>query len=312
MERHSPRRRPEKGRPRSGPKARGPFTYRLNLEYDGHPFSGWQEQANARTVMGVLKQALVEAGYPPLDLGGAGRTDAGVHALGQTAHLRLARRAEPEALARAVNERLPGSVHLLAAAPAHPRFHARHDALSRSYLYQLSRRRTALARRYVWWVKAPLDAEQVREAAALLPGRHDFRLFAVDAEAHGSTLVEVEAVAVAEVGDLVLLRFVASHYLWRMVRRLVGTLVQVGTGQLAVEELAQLLDAIPLPDGRGTPAQWTAPACGLLLERVLYPGDAPLPPLAAATPVAVGPPATAGSFPAPGRRPSGGSRRRRR
>ena len=219
---------------------------------------------------------------------GAGRTDAGVHAVAQVAHLRLARYLEPAALGRftdAVNQQLPGGIHLLAVEPAHPRFHARHDAAARSYVYQLARRRTAFAKRYVWWVKEPLDVARLRQAAERVPGRHDFRLFCQSPAEQASTLVEVERLEVAEDGELVLLRITASHFLWRMVRRLVGALVQVGTGQLSLAELDQLIAGTPLPEGRGEPGQWTAPASGLFLARVLYPGDPPLPPLEAITPV---------------------------
>ena len=240
---------------------------------------------------GELRRALVEAGVEPTELGGAGRTDAGVHALGQVAHLRLTGRVDPERLRREVNDRLPPDVHVLELAPAHPRFHARHDAVSRSYLYQLSRRRTAFAKRFVWWVRDPLDLGAIRRTAAILPGRHDFRRFCEAPAAQTSTLVEVAAVEVAEAGELVLLRFVASHFLWKMVRRLVGTLVRVGTGQLGEDAFAALLAGGGAGRGEGgggetdDPARWTAPPSGLFLERVVYPGDPPLGPLTSVTPV---------------------------
>lgn len=279
-------------------------TYRLTVEYDGSRFAGWQVQKNARTVAGELLRSLAEAGFETADLGGAGRTDAGVHALAQVAHLRLARPVEPERLRRALNDRLPAAVHVLAVAPAPPRFHARHLAEARSYVYQLSRRRTAFAKPWVWWIREPLDVDRLRQAAALLEGRHDFRLFAVRENLPKSTLVEMAAAEVAEDGDLVVLRFVASHFLWRMVRRLVGTMVKVATGELALEAFAGLVAGRPLDDG--APARWTAPASGLFLERVLYPGDPPLAPLAAVTPVVRGP-VLAGPPPAAGK-----ARRKRR
>jgi len=298
------------------------FTCRLTLEYDGSRFSGWQTQKNAdRTVMGELKAALVNAGFPPLDLGGAGRTDAGVHALAQVAHLRLARRAHTPSLAIALNYRLPATIHVLSAEAAPDSFHARHDATARSYLYQISRRRTAFAKPFVWWVKDPLDLGRLRRAAHLLSGRRrDFAHFTLSRaarqarEAAESTLVDILGVEVAEAGDLVLLRFVASHFLWRMVRRLVGSLVAVGTGELAEEDFATLLEAGPVPAAIGDPGRFTAPASGLFLERVLYQGDPPLPPLAAVTPV---PHAPAGgaptgemvSRPAPPARPQPGPAR---
>ncbi|HXT22021.1 MAG TPA: tRNA pseudouridine synthase A, partial [Thermoanaerobaculia bacterium] len=128
-------------------------TYRLTLEYDGTRYHGWQVQQNARSVAGELQRALAAAGVEVVELGGSGRTDAGVHALAQVAHLRLRRKEDAEKLRLAVNDRLPADIHVLALAPAPDRFHARHDAAARSYLYQLATRRTALHKRYVWWVR---------------------------------------------------------------------------------------------------------------------------------------------------------------
>ncbi len=256
-------------------------TYRLSVEYEGTRYHGWQEQQNARSVAGELRRALQEslgAANPIKELGGAGRTDAGVHALAQAAHLRLAHGVEPGELRRAVNDRLPADIHVTGLAAAAAAFHARHSAISRSYLYQISRRRTALAKRFVWWVKRPLDTRRIAAAAALLPGRHDFQRFCERPGEQPSTVVVVEQVEVAEAGSLILCRFVASHFLWKMVRRLTGALVKAGAGELDLEGLAGLLAARP-----GLvlqPAEWTAPPSGLFLERVLYAGDAELAPLA--------------------------------
>jgi tRNA pseudouridine38-40 synthase len=268
-------------------------TYRLTLEYEGTRYHGWQEQQNARSIAGELRRAIEGAlgeGGAIKDLGGSGRTDAGVHALAQTAHLRLARAVEPEWLRREINDRLPADVHVLELAAAATGFHARHSALARSYLYQISRRRTALAKRYVWWVKRPLDAELIAAAAALLPGRHDFRLFCERPAEQSSTLVVVDRAEVAAAGSLILCRLVASHFLWKMVRRLTGALVRVGAGELDLETFAALLAADPARLSRPgrrppQPAEWTAPPSGLFLERVLYAGDPPLPPLAETPPV---------------------------
>lgn len=281
------------------------FTYRMVLEFDGGRYHGWQEQKNARSVTGELRRALLELGAEPIEIGGSGRTDHGVHALAQVAHLRLARSRDPEALRRALNGVLAKDVHVLALASAPRSFHARHDAVLRSYLYQLSRRRTAFAKPYVWWVREDLDPARLGEAAARVAGRHDFRLFCQRPEEQASTLVEVERVEVAEAGALVLVRIVASHFLWKMVRRIVGTLVEVAEGNLTVGQLDQLLRGDPLAAGSGGPADWTAPASGLFLERVIYPGEPPLRPLAAATPVAEEPRLA----PAGGGRRRGGGRR---
>jgi tRNA pseudouridine38-40 synthase len=265
-------------------------TYRLTLEYEGTRYRGWQEQQNARSVAGELRRAIGETGVEIKDLGGAGRTDAGVHALAQAAHLRLAKGIEPEPFRRAVNDRLPPDIHILSLAPVGSNFHARHGAASRSYLYQVSRRRTALAKRFVWWVKSPLDTGRMEAAAALVAGRHDFRLFCERPAEQTSTLVIVERVELAVSGSLVLVRLVASHFLWKMVRRVVGTLVEVGNGRLSPAGFAALLAGEERPGrggaGAGLPAEWTAPPSGLFLERVLYPGDPPLGPLVPAVPVA--------------------------
>jgi tRNA pseudouridine38-40 synthase len=259
-------------------------TYRLTLEYDGTRYHGWQVQQNARSVAGELQRALAGAGVDVLELGGSGRTDAGVHALAQVAHLRLRRRTEPEKLRLALNDALPPDIHVLGLVPAADRFHARHDAVARSYLYQLATRRTAFHKRYVWWVRRSLDLDALRSAAAALVGRHDFRAFCERPHEQTSTLVEVAGAEVVEDEALVLVRLVASHFLWKMVRRLVGTMVRVGWGELPVETFRALLAGEPGAVEHSV-AGWTAPPSGLFLERVLYEGDAPLAAPAPVTPV---------------------------
>jgi tRNA pseudouridine38-40 synthase len=261
-------------------------TYRLDLEYEGTRYHGWQEQKNARSIAGELRRAVETAGATVKDLGGSGRTDAGVHALAQVAHLRLAGAVDPEPFRRAVNDLLPPDIHVLRLARAADKFHARHSAVSRAYLYQVCRRRTALAKRWVWWVKRPLDERKMGEAASLLPGRHDFRLFCEKPGEQPSTVVVVDGVEIATPGALILVRLSASHFLWKMVRRVVGALVKVGAGELDVPTFEALLTGKAPRGGPGLPAEWTAPPSGLFLERVLYPGDPPLPPLAPAVPVA--------------------------
>lgn len=258
--------------------------YRLTVEYEGTRYRGWQEQKNARSVAGELRKALEEALADEVDLGGAGRTDAGVHALAQTAHLRSRVRIAPDELVFRTNELLPPDINLLGAELAPREFHARHDAVSRSYLYQVARRRTAFAKRHVWWVRAGLDGERMAREARAAIGRHDFARLAERSPAQDSTEVVVEGVEVAEAGELLLIRIVASHFLWKMVRRLVGTLVRVGSGALPAGTLAALVADAPAAAAL-RPAEWTAPPSGLFLERVLYAGEAPLGPLRAATPV---------------------------
>lgn len=203
-----------------------------------------------------------------VELGGAGRTDAGVHALAQVAHLRARRTARfPRGLAVALNDGLPADIHVLSTEPVADRWHARHDATLRSYIYQFSRRRSAFLKPWVWWIREPLDLDRMRAAAAPLAGLHDFASFAEidDAEDAKSTRVLVHSATLQEAGDLILLRFVASHFLRKMVRRVAGVLGRVGTGAMDPGEVSMLLAS-----GRGNVAEWTAPPSGLFLERVLY------------------------------------------
>src|SRR5690606_10169554 len=147
----------------------------------GTRYSGWQKQKNARTVQGEIARAIGEAtGQRSFEFQGSGRTDAGVHALHQVAHLDIHVRVPPETLRRQVNDALPADINLLRIDPAPARFHARHAAVARSYLYQVSRRRSAFLKPYVWWVKDALDADRMRAAAARFAGMHDFRSFSDD------------------------------------------------------------------------------------------------------------------------------------
>jgi tRNA pseudouridine38-40 synthase len=248
--------------------------YRLTIEYEGTRYRGWQAQKNARTVQGECEAALrsVLTGAP-FDLQGSGRTDAGVHALGQVAHLELGVRTSPESLRLSLNDLLPADIHILEIRQAPPAFHARHHAEARSYLYQISRRRTAFGKRTVWWIKDPLDENLLRQAGALFLGMHDFRSF-TDADPEDvSTRVLIHDVAVLSAGALILIRVVASHFLWKMVRRMVGVMAEVGRGSLSLEEAERFLS-------QASPkvARLTAPPSGLFLERVLYAGDPPLGP----------------------------------
>lgn len=243
--------------------------FKLTIEYAGTRYSGWQIQTNARTVQGEIERAVREgAGTTRVELYGAGRTDAGVHALAQVAHLDIDGTIPAESLRRRINDALPSDINVLRIEPARHKFHARHDAVARSYLYQIARRRTAFAKSFVWWVKEELDLERMARAAKGFEGMHDFRTFSDDNPEEKSTRVLLESFDVHEDGDLVLVHLEGSHFLWKMVRRLVGVLVEVGRGTLTLNAAAAFLTT-PSP----LPAQVTAPASGLFLERVYYPGD---------------------------------------
>jgi tRNA pseudouridine38-40 synthase len=253
-------------------------TWKITLEYDGTKYSGWQEQKNARTVLGQLRKAAEDFLATSVELHGAGRTDAGVHARAQVAHLRVGRDStgrrnypsENEIL-RGLNERLPSDVCIIDVAEVPNAFHARTDALARTYLYQISKRRTAFFKKYVWWIREPLDVPAMARAARMLIGRHDFICFRAPdlSRPDESTIVVVEDAGIEVDGDLILFRITASHFLWRMVRRLVGVLVKLGKGEISDKDFTNLLagHCAPALDV----AAWTAPASGLFLEQVAYP-----------------------------------------
>lgn len=243
--------------------------FKVTLEYEGTRYSGWQVQKNARTIQGeILGAAAKVFGTREFEFQGSGRTDAGVHALLQVAHIDVQTMLAPEIIRMKLNDRLPTDINILEVEKAHPSFHARHDAVARSYLYQISRRRTALGKRFVWWVKEPLDVAAMRKACRVFEGMNDFRSFTAEDPEERSTKVHLSSVRIAEVGDLLLVRVVGSHFIWNMVRRMVGVLVEVGGGKKGVEDVRRLLEG----DSAG-PARYTAPPSGLFLERVLYAGE---------------------------------------
>lgn len=243
--------------------------FKLTIEYAGTRYSGWQVQKNARTVAGEIERAIREAlSVKEFELYGSGRTDAGVHALAQVAHLDVRVTIPAETLRRRINDALPVDINLLRVEPVRHRFHARHDAVARSYVYHLARRRTAFAKSYVWWVKEELNLDRMRELCARFVGMHDFRSFSDDEPGDKSTSVLIDTCELYEEGDLILVHVEGSHFIWKMVRRLVGVLVEVGRGGLTVADAAGMLVA-----ASGVPATLTAPASGLFLERVYYKGD---------------------------------------
>ncbi|HEX6974882.1 MAG TPA: tRNA pseudouridine(38-40) synthase TruA [Vicinamibacterales bacterium] len=244
--------------------------FKLLIEYNGGRYSGWQIQKNARTVQGEIDRAIREATRRrEFELYGSGRTDAGVHAIAQVAHLEIYTDLPPESLRRKVNDELPSDIHIRGIEKVAHRFHARHDAVSRSYLYQIARRRTAFAKPFVWWIKEPLDVSMMREAAAAFVGMKNFESFTADDPDEKSTLVLVDGVEIAEAGALVLIRVQGSHFLWKMVRRMVGVLAAIGRGDLKASDAARLLQ----DQSGAAPAALAAPAAGLFLEAVMYKGD---------------------------------------
>jgi tRNA pseudouridine38-40 synthase len=240
-------------------------TYKLTIEYEGTRYSGWQAQGNTqKTVQGHLLRAAEQVLGAAVEIGGAGRTDAGVHASGQVAHLRANKSVEPLLLSRKINDLLPHDIHILRCERTTDRFHARHDAQTRVYVYQIATRRTAFAKSYVWWIKDRLDVKAMQRAAALLEGRHDFSAFTDKRlKQEESRIVVVERCEVAVDGGLILFRIAASHFLWKMVRKLVAFLVEIGRGNATPEDLAARLKS-------GEAFEPSAPPSGLFLDTITY------------------------------------------
>jgi tRNA pseudouridine38-40 synthase len=261
--------------------------FKLTIEYAGTRYSGWQIQKNARTIAGEIDRAVrTVTSRTDFELYGSGRTDAGVHALAQVAHLDVSTRLPPEMLRSRLNDELPADINILGAVQVPHRFHARHDAEARRYLYQIARRRTAFSKAFVWWVKEPIDVRPMREAARALVGMRDFKSFIeTDREEPGerppSTLVLIDCLDLVEDGDLLLVGIEGSHFLWKMVRRIVGVLAEIGRGGLHADATARFL-----ADASTAPARLTAPPSGLFLDRVYYKGDRRDATLCAATPLA--------------------------
>lgn len=243
--------------------------YKIILEYDGANYRGWQKQKNAKSVQETLTAAAEEFLGAPADIQGAGRTDAGVHALAQVAHLETEKLVDPGPLRAGLNEILPETITVLSVENAHPRFHARHHAVARSYLYLVATRRSAFARRYAWWVQEDLDLEALRTALDLFRGFHDFTSFTDKRMEKGSsTQVSVEGLWMRKFDDIIAMRVLGSHFLWKMVRRIMGVIVEAGRGNLTVPEIEGMLLSYS-----EVPKKCTAPAHGLFLETVLYEGD---------------------------------------
>jgi len=243
-------------------------TYRLILSYRGTAYAGWQRQENALSVQQVLEEALERLLEKPVRVAGASRTDAGVHARGQAAHLELPQPFAEHGLVHGTNHHLPEDVRVLAAAVMPAGFHARKHARGKEYLYRLSRAPvlSPLDAPFAAPAPASIDLERMARAAQSLPGRHDFSAFALAGGSHGQPFRHIVSARWEESGEEIRFRVVGEGFLRGMVRALVGTLVEVGTGKRSPESFVELLA------GRSrAEAGPTAPAQGLVLERVLYP-----------------------------------------
>jgi len=243
--------------------------FRLLIEYEGSNYHGWQQNAGVQTIQGEMLKACQKLfDTKKIELYGAGRTDTGVHALGQVAHLDVSTEMHAKTMIVRLNEILPYDIHVLKLEKCEAGFHARHNAVARSYVYIISRRRSAFGKRYVWWVKEDLSVSKMQEVAAIFKGFHDFSSFGAATEEEKSTLVDISYLDVRESGNQILIHMLGSHFLWGMVRRITGVLVHAGKGKLTVREIQGFMDQYS-----ERPSQLAAPPSGLYLQRVYYPGE---------------------------------------
>jgi tRNA pseudouridine38-40 synthase len=243
--------------------------FKITLAYDGTHYVGWQRQASGISVQGLIEDALGELDGRGVVVHGAGRTDAGVHALGQVASCALDRAIEPGVLVRALNARLPPDVRVVSAEPVAPDFHARFRAKAKTYRYRIYNADVMdpFERHYAWRVCDALDAGAMDAAARLVEGRHDFAAFQTRSGTTRTTERTVTRSRVLRGGDLVIYEITGDGFLRHMVRAIAGTLVEIGRGRWPIEEMRAALDS--RDRGRAGP---TAPARGLFLVGVEY-GD---------------------------------------
>lgn len=244
------------------------MNYKLTIQYDGSRYDGWQKQGNTdNTIQGRLEAVLSRLAGEPVEVHGAGRTDAGVHALGQTASVRLPGRRSAAEVMDCLNRYLPEDIAVTAAEPADDRFHARLSAVGKVYRYELRLGSVpdVFRRKYQYRVEEPLDLDAMERAARLLCGTHDFRAFCANKRYKKSTVRTVSAIELRREGADLTLTFRGDGFLYHMVRILTGTLLEVGQGLRRPEEMEAILASRDR-----TRAGKTAPAQGLTLVQVNY------------------------------------------
>ena len=244
------------------------MNFKLTIQYDGTRYDGWQKQGNTdNTIQGKLESVLSRLAGRPVEVHGAGRTDAGVHAEGQTASVRLPDQFFPREVLEYLNRYLPEDIAVLTVEEADDRFHARLSAAGKVYRYSI---RTGgvpdvFRRKYQYTVEGTPDIAAMERAAALLTGTHDFRAFCSNKRYKKSTVRTIHSIHIAVDGPDLTITFHGNGFLYNMVRILTGTLLEVGFGERKAEEMGEILSSLDR-----TKAGKTAPAQGLALVKVEY------------------------------------------
>jgi tRNA pseudouridine38-40 synthase len=244
----------------------GRVNIRLDIEYDGAPFAGWQIQKKEATVQAEIEQALGVVLRKPVRITGAGRTDAGVHALGQVAHFHIDKLpVSLESLQRSLNGLLKEGIVVHAVREVPENFHARYSAVRRTYHYSISKTRRAIDRHKFIFLSFPLDMAKVRHAAKKLLGKHDFKCLSV-ARGEKSTLCDLRMLDIEETDDAIVIRVCADRFLHKMVRMIVGLLIDIGRGKIDSGYIDEVFAGKETSRKKG----FVAPAHGLCLVRVDY------------------------------------------
>lgn len=241
---------------------------KIIIEYDGTEYHGWQCQGDLPTVQKTIEDSIRKITGENVKITGSGRTDAGVHAIGQVANFFIETRMDPETLRKAFNSTLPRDISIIRAREVQDGFHAQFSSRSKVYEYRIFNRPhpPALQRNRVWHVREKLDTKKMREAAAYLEGTHDFSVFATADITVKTTVRTVKRVHVRKTREgIILIEIEADGFLKRMVRMITGTLVETGKGKLTPEGFGQIL-----AEGQKTKNVFTAPPSGLFLKKVIY------------------------------------------
>lgn len=242
--------------------------YKAVLQYDGTRYDGWQKQENTeKTIQGKLELLLSRIAGLPVQVHGSGRTDAGVHAMGQVANFCMDTTLSTEELRAKINSYLPTDILVVSLEPVSERFHSRLNAKRKTYVYRMAQPgyQNVFLRNYVTFLEEPVDVERMREAANLLLGEHDFKSFCTKKRMKKTTVRRMDAITIEEKDGLITIRYTGNGFLYHMVRILTGTLMEVGTGQRSVQEIPGILAK---KDRQA--AGFLMPAQGLFLEKVEY------------------------------------------
>lgn len=242
--------------------------YLLCIEYDGSKYSGWQRQGNTdNTIESKIGECLrLMCGCEEIELHGSGRTDAGVHAKGQMANVKLDTYYEPEDIKGYLNRYLPSDIRVLSVKEVDDRFHARLNAVGKTYVYTIDNgdKANVFYRKYSWHIEEKLDVNKMQEIACFLMGKHDFRSFS-DMKTKKSSVRTIESINISQESDIINIEFTADGFLYHMVRKLTGALVEAGAGRLTVGEIQEILEK---KDKQAFKIM--APANGLCLRDVKY------------------------------------------